>query len=680
MKIKVKYILLIVLLLVIGINKGNASTYNGKLYELWHPDSGFNVFAEESNRYMDYNSWMIKSTIDDKIYYCIDPATPLEGSYQGSHNIYTNKTDIIKHTSLNEEKYKKVQLLAYYGYGYKDNKIDHTNKKWYGITQVMIWRVVRPDLTWTFKENRNASPNPNLYKNEVSELNNLINNYYKTPSFANEIIKMNAGDSIVVNDANKVLDKYTIMNSSKHLNLSINDNKLNVYSDFSSLYSINFEIKPNTNEIFGALVSSDFQDIIKMGAPEKQTFKTMIEVDNGFVKIQKNDTETKIIPQGEATLKGAVYKIYNNNFEKLITTDENGYAATGLLYGSYKIKEEKSPKGYKLNNKIYDLLLNGTYNYVTVNVEDKVIKGTIKINKTKGGADEKYVPEEEAVFEVLDKNNNKVEELITNNEGIAMIDLPYGTYIIRQTKGEEGYINAEDIQVIIEEDKVYNLNIKNIKKSVLVFSKTDYSLDILVANCLIEIYKEDNSLVYSGKTDKMGKIILPDLDIGKYYILEKEAPKYYKLNSQKMFFEVKEHGKVIKANMKNYRKEGSLKIKKQDKKTNKYLEGAEFDIYQMDINKVLFKGKTNKKGELNIKNIIAGKYCVVETKAPDGYKLNKNKYCIEIEEDNQEVELLIKNEKNDINVPKTSSFNIISIVASLLILSGTGYLIYEKYN
>ena len=62
MKRSFKLLLMSFILLIMGIQRVNASVYNGKLYEVWHPDSGFTVFAEESNRYMDYNSWMIKST------------------------------------------------------------------------------------------------------------------------------------------------------------------------------------------------------------------------------------------------------------------------------------------------------------------------------------------------------------------------------------------------------------------------------------------------------------------------------------------------------------------------------------------------------------------------------------------------------------------------------------------
>lgn len=69
-----KNIVMILGLFLISLvgNVVNAETYNGRLYELYHPNSGFTVFAEEDSRNMDYNSWMIKSTIDNKIYYCIE--------------------------------------------------------------------------------------------------------------------------------------------------------------------------------------------------------------------------------------------------------------------------------------------------------------------------------------------------------------------------------------------------------------------------------------------------------------------------------------------------------------------------------------------------------------------------------------------------------------------------------
>ena len=676
-------LLMIISSLILGINRVYASSYNGKLYEVWDTESGVNVYAAESNGYMDYNSWMIKSTIDNKIYYCIDPATPLEGASVDSHTVYSNKADILAHTPLTEAKYKKVQLLAYYGYGYKDDYYDHTSKKWYGITQVMIWRVMRPDLTWTFKKTRDGTASNDNFKNEVTEMNKLVNSYDIDPIFNTKTYRLLSGTSIDVEDTNKVLYQYRQDGNNSKVSINQNKNKLTISSEAEpGTYNIGFKFKSYTNDYFGAFVSSKWQDIIRMGQPDEKWAQINIQVYGGKISIQKIDATTeKAKAQGEATLKDAIYEVFNANNIKVgeIKTDESGKGTISLDYGTYTLKEKIAPIGYNISDKEYTVTLTEQNYNRKIKVSDEVITGIIKLIKTKGGSGEKFTLEEGAKFEVLDKDGNVICELETNEKGMAIEKLVFGKYTIHQTKGAEGYVPIDDLEIEVYDNNIYEVDVQNLKLSKLEFTKTDYSLDIPVPNCLMEIYKEDDTLIYTGKTDKDGRIILPNLEIGNYYILEKEAPKYYKLNEKKMPFEVKENGKIIKANMKNYRKEGSLKIIKKDKETNRLLKGAEFDIYLIDINKPLFKGITDKNGEITINNIIAGKYCIMETKAPEGYKLDKEKHCVSIEKDNQIVEVIIKDNKDVISVPKTSAFNIIGLIATILILSGSSYFIYEKF-
>ena len=682
MKRIVNCLLIVVFLLIIGINRVNASVYNGKLYEVWDTESGVNVYGEESNGYMDYNSWMIKSTADNKIYYCIDPATPLEGSSVGSHTVYSSDSDIISHTALSASKLKKVRLLAYYGYGYKDDYYDHTSKKWYGITQVMIWRVMRPDLTWTFKKTRNGTASNSNFASEVADMNKLVDSYDTNPSFHLKKYKLLSGSTIEIEDTNKVLYQYKQDGSNSKVRITQEANKLLVHSDAEpGTHNIGFKFKPYTNDYFGAFVSSEYQDIIKVGQPPEKWAQLNIEVYGGKINLQKIDATTeKAKAQGEATFKGAVYEVFDSEKNEIgkITTDDKGKGSISLDYGTYTLKEKVAPKGYSLSDKEYTVTLTKDNYNVNILVSDKVITGKVKITKTKGGSGEEFSTEKGAIFDVIDKDGNVVDKLKTNEKGMSIVILPYGKYILHQTSGAEGYIFTDDILMELYEDKIYEFNIQNLRPSKLEFTKLDYSTDEPVPNTLIEIYKDDNTLFYKGKTDKNGKIILPNLDIGKYYIIEKDAPKYYRLNNEKMYFEVKENGKVIKSTMKNERKEGSLKIIKKDAENGKPLKGAEFDIYFEDGKKVMFKGVTNSKGEINIPTLLAGKYCVIETKAPDGYELSDEKRCFEINNDGQTIELVIKNNKRIVNVPNTSSLSIISIIASILIMSGSGYFIYEK--
>ena len=58
-----------------------------------------------------------------------------------------------------------------------------------------------------------------------------------------------------------------------------------------------------------------------------------------------------------------------------------------------------------------------------------------------------------------------------------------------------------------------------------------------------------DEVVFTGVTDESGKIFINELEYGKYYILEKEAPEGYLLNTEKMYFEIKTNGEIVKAHL-----------------------------------------------------------------------------------------------------------------------------------
>lgn len=127
---------IVIIIILFGSTNVYAKNYAGRFYEEGWQTSKVGVFAKEKGGMLDYNGWYVRSTKDKNIYYCIEPNTTLEGAKEKSHTIITDKTKMIKNSKLTNSKYKKVTLLAYYGYGYKHGNINHKNKKWYGITQV----------------------------------------------------------------------------------------------------------------------------------------------------------------------------------------------------------------------------------------------------------------------------------------------------------------------------------------------------------------------------------------------------------------------------------------------------------------------------------------------------------------------------------------------------------------
>lgn len=80
---------------------------------------------------------------------------------------------------------------------------------------------------------------------------------------------------------------------------------------------------------------------------------TLIKNFGGWVEINKSSSNPAISDGNDCyDLAGAEYAVYNSSNQAVakLTTDENGYAKSGLLpSGEYTVKELKAPKGYALD-------------------------------------------------------------------------------------------------------------------------------------------------------------------------------------------------------------------------------------------------------------------------------------------------------------------------------------------
>ena len=306
----------------------------------------------------------------------------------------------------------------------------------------------------------------------------------------------------------------------------------------------------------------------------------------GSITITKEDSETGAIAQGDATLSGAVYGLYarsnivhpDGHTGILYTagslvatfppTDANRQARLDNLYlGNYYVKEITPSTGYLLDTKEYDVAV--TYegqdvpNVVrTSTVTEDVIKGNIRLvkhlqEKDPSAASRPQVPEVGAEFDIILKSSGVTyAHIVTDADGFAQANmLPYGNYIVRQTKGKEGYSFITDFEVFIRaHERTYSYILENLDyTSQLQVLKKDAETGELVkvAGAKFEIYNEAGkkivqTVLYPTKydisvfeTDESGMLELPQwLGSGNYTLKEVQAPEGYILNPKPIPFKV----------------------------------------------------------------------------------------------------------------------------------------------
>ena len=216
---------------------------------------------------------------------------------------------------------------------------------------------------------------------------------------------------------------------------------------------------------------------VESGKTATVTFKNVLKKWN--LTVTKTDAETKSA-QGDATLAGAVYGIYNNG--KLVdkyTTDKNGSFTTSYYVcgDNWTLKEIEPSEGYLLDETEYHIGAEAKKytlenNSVSIGVTEDILKGKISIIKhTDDGSTKIETPEVGAEFQVYLKSSGsytKAKEserdtLICDEYGFAETkDLPYGTYTVHQTKGWNGTEFIADFDVFISENnKTYKYLINN---------------------------------------------------------------------------------------------------------------------------------------------------------------------------------------------------------------------------
>ncbi|WP_419560369.1 SpaA isopeptide-forming pilin-related protein [Ruminococcus sp.] len=303
---------------------------------------------------------------------------------------------------------------------------------------------------------------------------------------------------------------------------------------------------------------------------------------------------------------------------------------TGLPEGDYEWREISTADGYMISSKkAITVAADKTATTEFINKASAPDKGKITIHKrdAETRADLAGAKFEVAAAEDIYVGNGYciypkgtvIDTITTGTDGIAettkAIYKGY-SYTVTEIEAPKGYsISDEPTQTIklVEQQAEFVVDFENEQNTIpFEITKTDISTGELIPVCTFEILNENKEQVITGTTDENG-IAHFQLAIGKYFYREISAPDIYEIDDTPYPFEITENDDIVKAEMTNKKKSGSIKVTKTTT-GNLNIEGIKFFATGIsDTNKDLkFEATTNENGVAMFDKLVIGKYVITE--------------------------------------------------------------------
>lgn len=442
MKKIIVFLITITILLMSSIQvNASSSFYEGEYID------GIYMNKQKANSSTIYyqKARFFRQTGSNRFAYCVDPFVFFQ---EGS-----TYNEVITPSNLTENQKEEISLIAYFGYGYQN----HTDQKWYAITQMMIWKTADPSGNFYFTQGLNGTK-IEPYNNEINEIYTLINKYKKETSINNKTYTIVEGEEFVAEDTNQVLSNY----SNSNQNFTIEGNKIIGKNLLEGEYLINLTKEEKAHKaplIF--YQSNNSQALMQTGDLKDKKESLKVKVLKTKIELKKIDKDTKsTTPSGEGILTETIYSLLDSNQKEIKTININNNnigIIENIPLGTYYIKEKKAGKGYQIDTTQYKVELTEKEYKINLTLENEIIKKKIIIYKTYG--ENNKIPEANITFSIYNNKNKKIGSITTDKDGKAEIILPYGNYQLIQENTTDGYAKVTDITINVndQENQIINL-------------------------------------------------------------------------------------------------------------------------------------------------------------------------------------------------------------------------------
>ena len=366
------------------------------------------------------------------------------------------------------------------------------------------------------------------------------------------------------------------------------------------------------------------------------------------VNISKQDIATsKELPGAKLVVKDSSGTIIDS-----WTSTEKVHTITGISAGSYTLEETKTPDGYvetkeKISftidkyGKVIDKFGKTIDKVIMYNTPEKpkevlISKQDITTSKELPGAK----------LEVKDSTGTIIDSWTSTEEVHKIKGIKVGTYYLTETIAPVGYKQSTTtIKFTINKDGTTSDEFgKTIDKVVMtnelnkvIISKQDIANKKELPGASLEIVDEEGNVIDSW-ISKTKEHTITGLKAGTYTLKETNAPEGYVLSGEYVTFSIDKYGKVTdkfgkeidKVVMYNeIEKIISIEVSKQDLATKKELPGASLSI--IGENNTIIDTWVSSEETHIVKGIEPGTYTLKETKAPNGYKLNKETITFKVD-------------------------------------------------